>query len=132
MKKTYKFFSLIFITISIFCFSACNNTSSKSTNNNTNNLTEIALTLDNYSYYLTITSQRTGGGSAAGGTLHYSSYDVYINGAISGIYNNCSLTLKSGKVIKLNASGSAQTTKNIVNGEDNFIVVSVEGTIILY
>ena len=132
MKNILKNFSLILLTFLVFSFTACNN---NTTNNNLNNKTnnkEIALTLENYSYYLTITSQLTKNGIFAGGSYRYANYNVYISGAISGIYNNCSLTLKSGKIIKLNASGSAQTTKSIVNGEDNFIVESVEGTIILY
>ena len=66
------------------------------------------------------------------GGLRASFYDVYISGAIPGLYKNCVLTLESEMIIKLDAAGCAQTSKTIINDKDDFVVVSVEGIITPY
>ena len=65
MKKLYKFLSFIIISILLCSLTACNIDNSSS--NIDDAPYEIELTLDNYNYYLTITTQLTGSGRAAGG-----------------------------------------------------------------
>ncbi len=89
----------------------------------------IELTLDNYEYYLTISSQLVNSVNISGGRIRLYYYTVYISGAINGIYEDCVLYLKNGSEIKLNASGNANTSRTINNGEDSFNVVKVEGKI---
>ena len=126
-KRIFTGLIVCFIAIlSIFGFTACDKNSTEKTENS------IELTMENYSYLLSITTQLTDSGSIAGGSYRYASYEVYINGAVSGLYVNCALTLESGKKILLNASGFAQTTKSVVNGKDSFKIVEVEGKIFLY
>ena len=131
MKKRNFLCLTIFFLVILFSLglSACDKNNIKE-NAYEENVNSIELTLENYSYFLTITTQRKDSGSIAGGSYRYANYDVYINGAVNGIYVNCSLTLESGRKIMLNASGFAQTTKSIVNGKDSFKIVEVEGTII--
>ncbi|MBO4623810.1 MAG: hypothetical protein J5691_08055 [Bacilli bacterium] len=133
MKKVS--YNFVFLLCMIGCLFGC---STLSINNNVNNSQvddieeskDIVLTLDNYEYYLTIRTQFRS--SEVRGGWRASFYDVYISGAIFGLYKDCVLTLENGTIIKLDAAGCAQTTKTIINDKDDFVVVDVEGIITPY
>lgn len=119
-----------FIIVFLFCLLCCCSCNKKN-NQKEDQTIEIPLTLENYEYYLTITSIYNNTVTAQQGNYRCSTYDVFIDGAVDGLYVDCVLYLENGKNIKLNAAGYAQTAKSISNGEDSFKVVKVEGKIII-
>ena len=97
----------------------------------------IELTMDNYDYYLSIDTVHTGSTVLGSGSIY--SYKVTITGAISGIYENCSLFYQQNgeeieHEIKLNAAGFATFSYNITSGfhgKGNISYVRVQGKILI-
>ena len=91
----------------------------------------ISLTMDNYDYYLTINTVCTSSGSAAGGTVHYATYQKTFMGALNGVYKDCVITYQvadNNKEVSLNVAGYAQISYSLVNSE-TFSIVDVRGEI---
>ncbi len=81
----------------------------------------IELTMDNYDYYLSIDTVCTSSTVLGGGRMQIWSYKVTIMGAISGIYENCSLFYRQNgeeieHEVKLNAAGYATFSYSITSG----------------
>lgn len=97
MKKRFLFGVYLSLFVAFYTIGFCGCNSGNNGEDNSENTNEIELTLDNYKYYLTITSYLKDSGSYGGGTYRYASYDVYISGAINGIYQGCVLYFKNEK-----------------------------------
>ncbi len=100
----------------------------------------IELTIDNYEYYLSIDTVCTSSNVYGGGYFHISSYKVTIMGAISGIYENCSLFYQQNgeeieHEVKLNAAGYATFSYSITSGlgddRGSISYVRVQGKILV-
>ncbi len=114
MKKTL---ALILSALSLTCC-ACNAPSSTNTSEEES---YVELTLENYDYYLSILETLTESGVLMGGSLRYAVYQVTINGAVDGLYENCTLTYKyknSNEThdVSLNAAGFANFKYTVSNG----------------
>lgn len=131
MKNKIKSLLIIFVAV-IICstpliFTGCGN-------GNENSQPQYKeLTMDNYNYYLSIDKTLTDSGSALQGSIRYSSYKVTINGAVSGLFEDCSLYYKIGdgnKIeVKLNAAGFASFNYTQTNSSGNFQFCDAKGKI---
>ena len=123
-------FMLLFGSVAVSCLKVSETENSETENSNWN---VIDLTIDNYDYYLSIDMTTTSSGTVAGGTIHYYSQQVTINGAVYGLYQDCSLFYKVGdkeeKQVKLNAAGFAKFNYTSANGK-YLHFVRAEGKII--
>lgn len=100
----------------------------------------IELTMDNYDYYLSIDTVCTSSTVLGGGRMHILLYKVTITGAISGIYENCSLFYQQNgeeieHEVKLNAAGYATfgytVTLGLAYDKGDISYVRVQGKILI-
>lgn len=126
-RKAYTFFLLLF---TLFCFVGCFDTEQEGTEDE--NI--VFLTLENYTYYLTIDRSVQGSGSYAGGNFTYVNMAVTISGAVDGEYRNCKLYYRFGegeqREICLNAAGYARFSYTVTNSTGAFAFVGAEGSIV--
>lgn len=112
--------SLTVLLLMAFGFTGCDLGGDKTAGGD-NEPQSIELTMDNYDYYLSIDTVCTSSNVFGGGYFHISSYKVTITGAISGIYENCSLFYQQNgeeieHEVKLNAAGYATFSYSITSG----------------
>lgn len=130
-----KFLSLLMITVCLSGLFACGG-SSESSSSESDKESYIALTMSNYSYYLSIDDIKTDGGSmyAGGQKFYWQDRKLSIYGAVNGIYADCVLTFTYGdsntqKTVNLNASGFATFEYRLSNSNVTAKVLSVTGKV---
>ncbi len=122
MKRLLRNISCMLILATIF-FCACGNQDKDDESNDSGNDEYIELTLENYDYWLSIDATLTDSGSAAQGSYRWATYSATINGAVSGIFEDCEIWYSfegsdTIHTVKLNASGFAKFSYSVVNGKD--------------
>ena len=137
MKNTIKHFRLLLLIVVILIFMlllvGCWDGFICDCNKSESDAQTIDLTIDNFEYYLSISKVLTDSVSAAG--MRFSSYTVTVLGAISGLYQDCSIYYKIGdgeeREIKLNAQGFAEFSYSVGTNTGNFEYTRVKGKIVI-
>ncbi len=128
---------ILTIIIAFLCIMFCACSPNKDRADSSNDTPDyIELTIENYAYYLSIqkVKVRTYTNHSVGGSTTYVFYDVTVNGAIDGLYENCVLTYKDKQSeqtrdVPLNAAGFATFTCSITTLDDNISYVAASGRI---
>lgn len=137
MKNKIRYIGLLLLVAVIiaftFAFTGCGD-GGLCTCNKSNGATQtINLTMANYEYYLSISKVLTDSVSAAG--MRFSSYTVTVLGAISGLYQDCSIYYKIGddeeREIKLNAQGFAEFSYSVGTNTGSFKYTRIKGKIVV-
>lgn len=132
MKNKIKLSVLFVLIVAICSFSfivaGCNNKEIEE-----DSTTYIELSMDNYSYYLSIDTLHTGSTHTA--VIRADSYKVTVSGAVNGLYKDCSLFYQIGsgqeREVKLNAAGFATFNYSVSTNSGSFKYVRVKGQIII-
>ena len=125
-----KIVAILLLVLCLGSFVGCGNL------NNENDSTEKSfdLTLENYTYYLTLDTEITGSGSYLLGH-HWCSKKLTVYGAVSGLYVDCVLYYKIGEVeeksFKLNATGFGTINYNETTDSGRFSITQVSGKIVI-
>ena len=129
-----KFLSLILLLVVVLGLVACSNNGS--TNGKENDYLNI--NSSNCNYYLSIDDSLMKSDSVyAAGQRWYSFYrKITINGAINGVYSDCTITFEYGenktqKTVELNAAGYASFEYRINNSSYMAKIVSCTGKLYL-
>ena len=133
--KTFGLFLLVTVMITTsFLFVGCWD-ELFGDNNSTDDTEIVELTMDNFQYYLSISSVTTS--TTWVGTMGNAYViRVTISGAVQGLYKDCSIFYKIGKdgaeqEVKLNAAGFAQFSYGVSDWGGSFQYPRVTGQIII-
>ena len=137
MKNKIRYIGLLLLVAVLatftFFFAGCGDGLICNCNSSNSASQTINLTMDNYEYYLSISKVLTDSVSAAG--MRFSSYTVTVLGAISGLYQDCSIYYKIGdgeeREIKLNAQGFAEFSYSVGTNTGSFEYTRVKGKIVV-